>query len=85
MSEQLYPRLAREYWVTEPPTKPGWYWIYAIPEYENKPEIYFVDVFIHEGEPHFSFPIDGYEYDIHISPHRTTHWLGPIPEPEPPV
>ena len=72
-------------WTTEGPTVPGYYWVYTVPEHEDKPKIYCVEVGILGGKLFFNFQVNGYEWEEEISAERTTHWMGPLDEPRPPV
>lgn len=71
-------------WTTNTPTEPGYYWVYVRPRWEDKPEVFCVEVSIFEGKPSFAFPVGGYECEEEIYARDVTHWLGPIPKPEPP-
>jgi len=62
-------------WTTTPPTDPGWYW--AKNKYERV-SIVRLD-FIH-GPVVWSVGEDGYNL-----PEQFTHWIGPLPIPEPPT
>lgn len=72
-------------WTTDKPTEPGYYWIYTIPNWEDKPEIFCVYVNIIRGIISFAIPAGGYESEDSIEPERTTHWMGPILMPEVPI
>jgi hypothetical protein len=81
----FYAWMERDGWTDVMPTEPGYYWIYTREFMSSEPSVYFVELgFDHETRPYFTFPVSGYEYDIDISPARTTHWMGPISLPEPP-
>lgn len=61
-------------WTTTPPTVEGWYWV---KEKGNG----FTMAFVKYKRGHFEIWIDGeYRNDYE----EYTHWLGPLPEPEPP-
>ena len=66
----LLPALYGE-WTTTPPTEPGWYWV----RQEMPSDTNWVTV--------------KWQYDksecVNEEGIRTTHWLGPIPQPEPPT
>lgn len=72
-------------WTTEKPTEPGYYWIYTTPVWEDDPIVEIVYVQIINGHLHFLIPCDGYEREDTIEPDRTTHWMGVISEPKPPL
>ena len=57
-------------WTTEPPTEGGWYWI----RYPDG-EIACVEVF---------YSLGNMETDSDYVLDTVTHWLGPLPVPEPP-
>lgn len=59
-------------WTTAPPTVEGWYWV----RFSNE-QIECVTIGIIDGKPIEKF------YD-HWALEGVTHWLGPLPEPEPP-
>lgn len=73
---------ALDKWTTTPPTEPGWYW--ATERHVALPKIVFArhvgTLDGGKGKPIFSIDEDG---DIH-SVFEYTHWLGPLPVPEPP-
>ena len=72
-------------WTKEKPTRPGYYWVYTVPVWEEKPEVYCCAVYLTpSGEPCLQIEADGYEWERKITAERTTHWLGPIMEPAPP-
>jgi hypothetical protein len=70
-------------WTTEPPTVEGDYFVWA------KDDAYFriptivkvVDVEPNTITPVLTLWFGGHEYNLD----RVTHWLGPLPVPEPPV
>lgn len=73
-------------WTTEPPTEGGTYWAWV--HVENRsgksyPQV--IDIYIHEGEIHIDWPVSGYEWDPNFEVKDITHWLGPLPVPEPPT
>lgn len=62
-------------WATERPIKPGWYWVY---DGENVFMAMWDIQF--EGYPGKWTNKDTWEdFD-----NKITHWIGPLPEPEPP-
>jgi hypothetical protein len=64
-------------WTTEKPTKPGHYWGWA-PSHQRI--IGIIELIERHGELYE--PISGlYVADFT----HTTHWIGPLPEPLPPV
>ena len=71
-------------WITEKPTQSGYYWIYTVPEWEDKPVVMIVEVVIINNNVSFSIPCDGAECEDTITPERTTHYIGIVSEPEPP-
>jgi hypothetical protein len=71
-------------WTTDPPTEEGWYWVYTVPEWETVPVVACVKVCIMNDVVSFDIPAGGYESEDYIHAHATTHWLGPLPPPEPP-
>ena len=64
-------------WTTEPPTEPGWYWVHTTPE--DDPINPVTEVVELEG-PGAAFTLK--EHGLSLN--TRTHWLGPLPEPEPP-
>ena len=66
-------------WTTTPPTVEGKYWVY------NKVgDIHLCDVYEYKGK---LFIPDGYYGDIDLPVEKQeyySHWLGPLPVPEPP-
>jgi len=71
-------------WTTEKPKEAGYYWIYTTPVFGNKPSIYIVSVFLADGKIYFETLADGFDYDVKITPENTTHWMGPVIEPDSP-
>jgi hypothetical protein len=71
-------------WTMEKPTKPGVYWIYTVPVWEKEPIVTVVELYLTGDQIIFDIPCDGYEFEITITPERTTHWMGPIEPPEAP-
>jgi hypothetical protein len=64
-------------WTTELPTVEGWYWVRNI-----KGVIWCEEVFVKDGVSCWMHDEDA-EYNP-IKLDYFTHWLGPIPPPEPP-
>lgn len=60
-----------EKWSTDPPTEDGWYWAYD--SRDGKVEMIF-----YGNEPELVW-IDRLVLELY------THWLGPLPKPEPPT
>ena len=60
-------------WTTDPPTEPGWYWIHFP---SGAVECAKIDVINSNGIP--------IEFADRWALERVTHWLGPLPTPEPP-
>jgi hypothetical protein len=63
-------------WTTTPPTEPGWYWAMLSKEYSILYPLVLVEfregtIYTHGNEAPASFE-------------SFTHWLGPLPLPEPP-
>lgn len=71
-------------WTTEAPTRPGQYWVYVVPLWEDELEVGCVDVFIFNGRVTFDIACDGDGCTRLYRPERVTHWQGPILEPDPP-
>jgi hypothetical protein len=69
-------------WQTEPPTQEGWYWSYnsnsTLLNEEPKAVFVYSDKWQHDGA---LIVYDGGAYRVK---NYATHWLGPIPAPEPP-
>jgi hypothetical protein len=72
---------ARMQWTTTPPTEPGWYWVRWNIPYIHDVEI--VRVYReHQGDRLFVADI-GEDAEFELA--KFTHWLGPLPIPEPPI
>ena len=72
-------------WTTEPPTKPGWYWVRVPQSHASmRGGIFVVSIEIFGGKQHIDWLVDGYEWDPPFEESHITHWLGPLPVPEPP-
>jgi hypothetical protein len=72
-------------WTTDPPTEAGVYWIRVREEFEKEYEIIIADVAIWtNGNVYLNFPVDGFECEDKYDAKFVTHWLGPLPTPEPP-
>lgn len=70
-------------WTTEAPTVPGWYWASYQGKYQT---IILVDKIVSDSEGGKAgnlFAYSAYEEE-EVSFLEYTHWLGPLPEPEPP-
>lgn len=67
-------------WKNWPPDEAGWYW--ARDKAAGAIEI----VKVSEEPEDGGFYVQGFDDDrqIYISDSRFSHWLGPIPKPEPP-
>ncbi len=67
-------------WTTEPPTAEGWYWARRVftegNEKQKEIQLYYFNGSI------WLFSPDDYEYTPNSE--NFTHWLGPLPIPEPP-
>ena len=78
-------------WTTEKPAQAGWYWVmayelcYGSPYPGHKPELHCVKVEASRYGISFDIPYDGCEAESTIRPEHVTHWMGPIPQPEPPT
>ncbi len=71
-------------WTTEPPKVEGWYWFrghHWLLDNLNT-ELSYVSVM--NGVISFSPLINGPEWDHEYDIRNVTHWLGPLPIPEPP-
>jgi hypothetical protein len=70
-------------WTTKPPTQVGDYFAWKKDdEYFFEPTIVNVTNIRHISEPPFyTFWFGGIEYELD----SITHWLGPLPVPEPPT
>lgn len=64
-------------WSTDPPTEDGWYWAYD--DERNWLDMVYCLVPA-SGDDIYQIWRDGYSYDLS----DFTHWLGPLPLPEPP-
>jgi hypothetical protein len=62
-------------WTTEPPTEPGWYWV----KHKRHTDVFMVSV-AHDDDKVLTVYSDGYP----VPADNLTHWLGPLPPPEPP-
>jgi hypothetical protein len=75
-------------WTTEKPTKPGFYWVRTLDGFRYPSASYIitcVDVAIDpEGNPWLPNPHMTQDEPM-ISANTTTHWIGPISKPEPPL
>jgi hypothetical protein len=69
-------------WTTDPPKEDGDYFAWKRDdEYFDTPTIVSVTNIRHISEPpYFTFWFAGVEYELS----RVTHWLGPLPVPDPP-
>jgi hypothetical protein len=73
-------------WTTETPTDGGTYWAWVcVKNRDSKAYPQIIDIYIHEGEIHIAWPVSGYEWDPDFEVKDITHWLGPLPVPEPPT
>ncbi len=70
---EMYQDVSNLEWTTEPPKEVGWYWA---ERKDRQREIIFID------------PWNKSAYRVgqnaYVLKSEFTHWLGPIPEPEPP-
>jgi hypothetical protein len=66
-------------WTTTPPTEPGWYWVRSESKYKHT---WIVEVSIKNGVAHMYSEMDSEDYPVWDG--FATHWLGPLPPPEPP-
>lgn len=88
-NSQKHVRTSPSRWSTNRPTEPGYYWIYTVPCWESDPIIACVEVYVVNREDAveigFAIPRSGYECEDELSVERTTHWMGPLPEPTVPT
>jgi hypothetical protein len=80
----LLPALYGE-WTTETPTVEGWYWfrVKSGTSESSITELSYIE--IRGGRACFAPLVNGYEFDDDYEMSDITHWLGPIPAPEPPT
>ena len=65
-------------WKTEPPTQEGWYWAKT----ENGTYLFNLENNI--GADPLYFESTGMYWQEGMDTYKITHWLGPLPVPEPP-
>jgi hypothetical protein len=72
-------------WTTETPTVEGWYWfrVKSGTSESSITELSYIE--IRGGRACFAPLVNGYEFDDDYEMSDITHWLGPIPAPEPPT
>jgi hypothetical protein len=72
-------------WTTEPPEESGLYWFRASNwKSDDKPVTEQSYISVINGVVSFRPLIDGYEWEHEYEVKDVTHWLGPLPVPEPP-
>jgi hypothetical protein len=69
-------------WTTTPPTEPGWYWAYILID-EPIISMVFIDKDGRVFDPDYESD-DIYQMQP-VGETIFTHWLGPLPVPEPPI
>jgi hypothetical protein len=66
-------------WTTTPPTEPGWYWVKCD---TGAVSVYLVNLANSVMGLYFESLGESWEYIM--EDWKITHWLGPLPPPEPP-
>lgn len=69
--------IAELHWRTKPPTEPGTYWV------KNDAAVF--SVCIADSYTGLSVFLTHYWLHEFIEEYKPTHWLGPLPIPEPPT
>lgn len=62
-------------WATEPPKEAGWYWV---------KELKGDEIIIARLDDDYTVLAWGDDYWCDVDIRQITHWLGPLPMPEPP-
>lgn len=75
--------MSADQWTTTPPTVPGWYWAYDTGPNSEDLNPFLQVVHVDYVDDKLVFDAIGL-FDSHEALDWFTHWLGPLPEPEPP-